>query len=1037
MKVVRIFVFSLITIAALIGVAIVFAFMPSVQTWAAKRALAKMPDAHGEISRVEAGLHRITLNQLVYEKQGLRLTVPSLTIEIPVMRAAKRDVAIQNVVSKGWILDLTAGQSLEPSTPKSAAVSANAITEPPNSAQDTSRDTRSDKEVAAGKGFAGVFDLLRLPVDLQVEHAELEGDVLSAARPGEAPSRTHVVISGGGLGSGKSGKFRVESATRISRPDAAVSELTTTSDIVVEMDTPRTFHLISSTSDVAARGSKITNGTNLRLVVGAEGSAQSENYQIRLNSNSAGTAGKQLAAAQASFQKTNRTLSGTWTLDARDADLAPFALGQTLPEFNAVGSGNFQMSSNFDELRASGKFNADIAKIEHVYPGIALPMPGPLRTQGEFDLVQQKNVVRIDRFTASVASEKPLVTVEALQPIEFDTDTKAVTVADAKQDLFRARLNGIPLAYLKSFLPSDLALSGSDVTGEVVAAAIKDVVEIKTVTPLTLGELTIKQADTPILERVTLRAELTGQYGPQGWQANVAELTLTSDQNAWLKAAMKVGRATSPDGANAAPIQPLKAAGQYELHLSQAGKQPVLKTLSRLTAGRASGDFTLVLTDALSQIASKFEVRELAAPGVAQPVPNLDVNLRADIQPDGLIKLQAPIVVQKGDRKSDLDAVAELRSNASKLAIDAHVRSQLLYVEDLQALAAPLASSENAKSASTPPPASSGAQRTNTPASSSSTPSSQKPDTKPFWSDLSGQIQLELKKVIYSTDLEAANVTGSLKVGPDAIALENLNAVMGEGSSAKVTGGLAFNSKSKDPYSLDANVNVANVNPGPILALLNPSKQPTVEGPFDLVGKFSGEAATVDSIAESTSAELKLTSRGGKFRGFAASSKSTDIAKYQKTVSTVGSILNMAGGLLGSNASSAYGEKITAASDTLKRLLEIDFDQLNLELSHRPGEDLKVTDFSLISPDLRLVSSGSVNTETVMRWWEKPLHLDVQMAVRGEQAKNLAKLNLLKESKDPLGYIPLLEKFTVDGTMANFGADTLSKLVTRAFATSK
>ncbi|HEU5080882.1 MAG TPA: hypothetical protein VFT72_16840 [Opitutaceae bacterium] len=995
-----------------------------------------MPDAHGEIGRLDAGLHRVQVSQLVYEKPGMRLTLPSATVDVPLIRAAKKDVAIQKLVAKGWILDLTQAQAMVPPQGKSTVTTAhpNAVNEPQKSSAAPERTNANPPSANAGAptpSFSGVFDLLSLPIDLQVDAAELEGDVLLPGNPGEAPSRAHVVITGGGVGAGKTGHFKIETTTRLAAANSPVSDVTTVSDVTVKMDSPRTFEVLSSTSDVTARGTQFPNGAKMRLTIDAERRADGESYGVHLNSTDT-AAGKQLAMIQAAFPKASRVLSGTWTIDARDADLAPFALGLTLPEFSAMGSGKFQTNAAFDEIHASGNFNADIAKLERAYPGIALPDVGVIKTQGEFDLVQNKNLVRIDRFTTSISTDKPLLSVEALQPIEFNTETKAVMVTDGQKDLFRARLNGIPLSYAKSFLPPDLLVKGDDVTGEVVASAQNGAVDVRTLSPLTLGNITIVQAGAPVLEAVTIRAALAGQYSSRGWQADITELTFGSAQSPWLKAALKAGRA-------AGETQPIKATGQYEVNLAEAGKQPVLKTFAVLSAGKAAGDFTAIITDALKQIASNLQIRDLAAAGVTQPVPTVSANVRADLQADGLIKLQAPIIVQKGDRKSDLDAVAELRSSPEKLAIDAHVRSEALYVEDLQAVAAPFGTSEKAAEPSSTPTAQPTAPSTPNPppATPPADGGTQKPDTKPFWSSVSGQIQLELKKVVYSADLQAANVTGNLKIGPDALTLENLNAVMGEGSGAKINGGVTFNAKSKEPYTLDADINMANVNPGPILAMLSPTKQPTVEGPFDLVGKFSGEAATVDTIAQSTAAELKLTSRGGKFRGFAASSRATDIAKYQKTASTVGSILNMAGGLLGSNASSNYGDKLIAASDTLKRLLEIDFDQLNLELSHRPGEDLKVTDFSLISPDLRLVSSGSVNTSSVTRWWEKPLHLDVQMAVRGDQAKNLAKLNLLKDVKDPLGYVPLLEKFSIDGTMANLGADALTKLLTRSFATAK
>ena len=49
--------------------------------------------------------------------------------------------------------------------------------------------------------------------------------------------------------------------------------------------------------------------------------------------------GKRLLYVQAALPEAGGRFNGSWKLDARDADVAPFALGRALPVFTASGEG--------------------------------------------------------------------------------------------------------------------------------------------------------------------------------------------------------------------------------------------------------------------------------------------------------------------------------------------------------------------------------------------------------------------------------------------------------------------------------------------------------------------------------------------------------------------------------------------------------------------------------------------------------------------------------------------------------------------------
>jgi hypothetical protein len=118
----------------------------------------------------------------------------------------------------------------------------------------------------------------------------------------------------------------------------------------------------------------------------------------------------------------------------------------------------------------------------------------------------------------------------------------------------------------------------------------------------------------------------------------------------------------------------------------------------------------------------------------------------------------------------------------------------------------------------------------------------------------------------------------------------------------------------------------------------------------------------------------------------------------------------------------------------LRGFSEISYDQLNVELTHPAGQDTKIADISLISPEIRFVGNGTVDTTSDADWFSRPVHLQVAVAVRGQQAEDMKKIGLVGPDKDTLGYVPLLDKFPIEGSASSLATDALGKLLNRALA---
>ena len=108
MKVVRIVSIVLVIAAACAAFLASMAGYSGFQTWAVRRALAHHPNLGASVGSVAANSGSVRIRGLRLERNGTVLDIPSLDSDLHVISAVLwRRVAIQRLVAKGWVLDLT------------------------------------------------------------------------------------------------------------------------------------------------------------------------------------------------------------------------------------------------------------------------------------------------------------------------------------------------------------------------------------------------------------------------------------------------------------------------------------------------------------------------------------------------------------------------------------------------------------------------------------------------------------------------------------------------------------------------------------------------------------------------------------------------------------------------------------------------------------------------------------------------------------------------------------------------------------------
>ncbi len=949
MKLPRAFLIGIAGLAALLAVAIGLAFTPAVQTWAVRRVLAGQPGLQVEIGRVAVGLHSVKLDNLTLIQPGVVLTLPSVEIDLPLLSAARKKVFIQRLVAKGWTLDLTAPGGKSPSAP-----------------------VPSSPAATPAAAFQGVFKQIHLPVDLAVDAVELSGEVIFPTGPKQPPGRAHVTLTGGQLASQQEGKFDFQIDTTLDGSVASVHSVAVHGTFSAALDTPRTFSHLGLAVDATATGTQFPKGAHIRTGVDALRAADGEHYVVALDAD-----GKHLFALNADYPASVPKLAGTWQLNLHDTDLTPFVLGHALPAFEATGEGRLEGDAAFRAVHAAGRLHVATEHLEAVQA--ELRALGGLTIDTDFDLTQNADDTRVDRLDVTMAGAQPVAEVHVLQPFVFNAKTGELKVPDPAKSLLSVDLKGIPLAWVQPFL-SGLAVSGSNATGTLLASARGGGLHLESSAPLELKNLAVAREGRPLahLDRASLN--FSADYTPQqGWQAD-------------LQASAQAGPKTlftlqTKAGCIAGTAQPIKIAGQFQADLPAVFAQPALASLAQLTGGTAHLDFQASL-DSKKEIEAKLTLNGLAAPQ-APSLPVITADVRAELATDGKITLSVPLVFDQGGRKSDLALSGTLQSGASGLNLDAKIASDLIMADDLKAFSALQA----AKSPSAAPAP--------TPAVPAAAPANATRDATPPWQGVNGRLVLALKKVVYG-QFEADDIAGDLKLGPDALALDQLRAVLGSGGAANLNGTIAFAPSAPEPYSLKADVKVSDVDSAPLFRALDPSKPPTVEGKFNFSSQLTGGGLNLVDLGQRTQGDMTLTSKSGIFRGLASNGGT-------KTLSTASGIA----GLLGKSKELVALGKLTTA------LQQFPYDQINVQLTRGQSLDVQLKDFSVISQQLRLTGTGGLTYEKGKSMLDQKLALQLQMGVLGDMETLMAALGKVSTDKDELGYTKVSRPIKIGGTPTN------------------
>jgi len=943
--------------------------------------LLDQPGVQGSLGSLSAGFGRLEVEDLKLQGGGVVLTLPTLRASLPLIRAAwRKQVLVGSVMAKGWTLDLSRLRDREAPVPAGAS----------GGDADSTAPAGAEPEKQAALAFSGILSGRRLPFDASLDGVDLEGDVLVGAFPGGAPVRVHVTVTGGGMADGREGSFAIDASRVADDPDSPGNPSSAHCRLVVSMDSPRTVDRIELDADLSALSGPLWHDLRASASAARDRGAGDETYSIGLSRGD-----RNLAGVLAHFPAASRRFSGTWKVDLRDSDLAPLVPGLALPSLAAAGTGQFDADASFDRVHALGRLVTVASRLGAIAP--LMERLGTVTVDARFDLTRKGSSLHFDSLAASFAGDRPIASVQALQPFDFDAGSRVLSAADPRLDWLAVSIRDFPLARFPS-LPGGLALAGGTAAGAVVVQTGAKGYALRAKAPLTATGVSVERSGRTVARDLDLSVPIVADYAANQWKFQCSPVAVAS---AGRRLAAVDAKGTLQWGAS----QPLAVSGSWSADLEAIASLPAVPALGWITGRSASGDFTGSLGPS-----SEMECKMVLVGHDAAHTVSATVN--ADEEANGAGEFLAPVKIVFGTNESDVSVEGSWAGEKSEPRAEIKLSSDNVALEHLRLLAAPLAA---AGGVALPSRASGGG---------ASWAGAGARDQVPFWGDWVGRVTVAFDR-LRTADQDYTDVGGSFEVDHTSVQLEGGHGELPSKSMANMEGSILFDAASAHPYTLKGTASgLSNVDSAIVLPP-QAGQDPVIEGHFTVAGSISGSGSNLDDLIAGTQEEFRLASTNGIIRLLR-----TDIAdaipEAKEPVSdSLGDVGNLVGSVLGIKghsiepAKNKVGKTPEAVINFTNQVGEIGYDNITVTAVRGSDRTIRLVDMEMTAPDEHLKGSGMITYVKGLPVSQEPLSVEMQLGVRDVLIRLLSTAGLLSPSRDSLGYSLLSQPVRFSGTLAH------------------
>ncbi|OIR04384.1 putative assembly protein [mine drainage metagenome] len=507
--------------AALLAIALVLAFTPTIQTWAARKAVAGIAGTQISIGRVSAGLSSADLRDIRVVQAGRVISVQHTTARYSVWNYLfRRRVTVADLQVSGLVADL---RSAEPAGGNARAAATYAgQTTPAGSSSTTAAAVQPTAKSAAP--FDGLLNAVVLPVDLSIAQARISGRVL-LPRAQSADFKVDVHS----LATGARGTITWTATFTNASKDAPLASAQSSGTLGVRIAADRHVDAVEINGLASAKGPSLPDD-QFKLAASVARTAGNETYSVALADDHDGSSAP-LVGVDGRYDGATRRIAGSWKLSLQGDRLAAFTRGLNLPDLAVQGSGTFTADPASQAASTNGRIDAHLAHLERL--SNTLSQVGSMALQATFDGSVANQVARLARFSLVVSDGQgaALARITSTQPVSYALQSRKVSLQDPDRELASIIVSRLPLVWAQPLAKAVSIKEGTlSLAFDVAATPDGSHVKLTPTSPVVVQGLTIAQNGKSIVQGLTLKVSPSVDYSPDAVAATVAGLDVVTPQ---------------------------------------------------------------------------------------------------------------------------------------------------------------------------------------------------------------------------------------------------------------------------------------------------------------------------------------------------------------------------------------------------------------------------------------------------------------------------------------------------------------------------
>lgn len=293
-----------------------------------------------------------------------------------------------------------------------------------------------------------------------------------------------------------------------------------------------------------------------------------------------------LFTLNALFTYAEESLTGNWSLNAdtrRVADLTADLLQGAWAEVQ--GEGAFQLVPAKGQAALKGAIRLEAQELDQFM--VELETLPSLLLESTFDLEAdaKKAEIRALEVTLAAPRDRPLIEILARQSFGFNLETQEPFFGDPATPLLELSLHALPIDTVNALVP-DLEISLGHFGGRMTLAGDTDTLQLATIEPLSLGNLSLVMDGESILENITVALAPRATYTPTTIEFDLGDLMITQGETVLtsLRANGQLQDWSAEDGT-------VEATAEWLVVLEEWLAQPVAEPFREiLQKGSLSGD---------------------------------------------------------------------------------------------------------------------------------------------------------------------------------------------------------------------------------------------------------------------------------------------------------------------------------------------------------------------------------------------------------------------------------------------------------------